>query len=227
LIGFGCDLLGTLKRSALSPFHYGDAKYYSYQERISERGPRVTYFKQKVLTRHVNGRSVVSYVGAHRNGSGGCFLTHCTNAHFGPGNWSYIPKNIALPDCCFNFQGPFLSLTQKCLLLTALQRSADWFLLRLFRFTSTGAVVLLRAICNSTNFATMFGLPSFPQNMLNILGLRSSTRVTLRRVCTQRGVPEMKVAICCNDSHRRNCNNSVKTAVCMCLGPRANLRHDS
>ena len=76
LISYGCSLLGTLKRSAISPFHYGDAKHYSHQTKITEKGPRASYYKHKALESSDHSRVVQSFVGAHRNGTLLLFNSH-------------------------------------------------------------------------------------------------------------------------------------------------------
>ena len=147
LTSYGSVLIGTLKRCYLSPFVYGTARKYAHQKIVQEKGPKVSVYARQCIGVDGSGQSVSSIVGVHRNGCGGCFMTHTTSDEFGPGKWAYVVKSIDMrPQQSVAFDGDFKELEATCLLWTATQRTVEWHVFRAFRVTSTTAVCMFCAV---------------------------------------------------------------------------------
>ena len=84
---WGCNMVGTLKRSKFAPFAFGDGcRTYQHQLILDKKGPRVDLFMTQAH-QTLNGHIVRSVAGVHRTGLGKCFMTHTTNPEYGP--WNY------------------------------------------------------------------------------------------------------------------------------------------
>ena len=143
------ETVRTVKRGASLPFKFGKTSYKSVriQETIPEAGPRTVFLAQRTLE---NGKkdNLVLY----RSGTGRCTMIASTLPQMDGYHWNLIAKNKK--DLALwkekQFVGPYrlkdVLPDCDCIFYTVAQRGPEWFILRLFTFTSTTAAATVRRL---------------------------------------------------------------------------------
>jgi hypothetical protein len=133
--GAGAQLLGTAKRMR-SFFWTFDQAPGPNRFAVQEKGTMASYWAVKI-----SAGGFKQYALAHRSGLGRVVLMQTTDEEVGPGRFTLISRRGR--DGAHR-PAPILlrSFEENVVLLTETQRSPEWFLLRKFRITGTGAFAL-------------------------------------------------------------------------------------
>ena len=130
----GAMLVGTSQRMKSFPFTFDQTPGPS-RRLIAEKGTMAAYWAVKGTGRQKQ------FALAHRSGLGRVVLMHTTDVDLGPGRYTLITRN---GECAkiryFNPSDIVIPyITSSVHMLTETQRTPEWFLLRKFRITGTGA----------------------------------------------------------------------------------------
>ena len=170
---WGCKLIGTLKRCKFAPFAFGEgSRVYQHQLVLDKKGPRVDLFMTQT---HQNSRGQVvrSVAGLHRTGLGKCFMTHSTDAEYGPLKYTVTLKTGQYIDT--RWPPAFAHMLQQVIPLTCDQRSPTWFLLREFVFSSTSCYTCLRIKAKNISLDGPHATPPAHIAVLDTLGITRHT----------------------------------------------------
>jgi hypothetical protein len=109
---------------------------------VQEKGTMASYWAVKT-----GKGGVKQYALAHRSGLGRVALLHTTDVEVGPGRFTLITKGHSSRQ-----PGPIQlqCFESNVVILTETQRSPEWFLLRKFRITGTGAFALWKHLAKDT-----------------------------------------------------------------------------
>ena len=143
----GANLLGTSKRMRSFPFTF-DQSPGRGRRLVLEKGAACQYWAQK-STQGVNG-TVTQYALAFRNGLRRVVLMQTTDGKYGPGHFTFVTKSrsgdIELERHTYTTTHTAALYQmfdeQHCDVITATQRSPEWFNQRMFRVTGTSALAL-------------------------------------------------------------------------------------
>jgi hypothetical protein len=170
---WGCKLIGTLKQCKFAPFAFGEgSRVYQHQLVLDKKGPRVDLFMTQT---HQNSRGQVvrSVAGLHRTGLGKCFMTHSTDAEYGPLKYTVTLKTGQYIDT--RWPPAFAQMLQQVIPLTCDQRSPTWFLLREFVFSSTSCYTCLRIKAKNISLDGPHATPPAHIAVLDTLGITRHT----------------------------------------------------
>ncbi|KUF96203.1 hypothetical protein AM587_10001032 [Phytophthora nicotianae] len=145
IIECGGSVIGTHKRVQAFPFTYGKPAQKS-QKLINEVGSMSTNWASYKCAGRAGSDTSSNHMHAlaFRSGLGKIVLCSTSDKEAGPGKWSYVPRNRN--DKANNDSDAFTAFETRVKLLTELQRTPDWFLMRQFRITGLVAIKLLRSI---------------------------------------------------------------------------------
>ena len=138
------NMTSTVKRGPSLPFKFGQTKYKCRrpQRQIPEDGPRTVFLAR--CSKATPPSNLVLY----RSGTGRCTMVSSTLEKMDGSHWNLIAKSKLDLAMWKNklYHGPNkledLFPGCGCTLYTATQRTPEWFLLRLFTFTSTTALAV-------------------------------------------------------------------------------------
>ncbi|KAI2505553.1 hypothetical protein MHU86_8889 [Fragilaria crotonensis] len=146
----GAVLVGTSRRMKSFPFTF-DQRPGTSRRLIQEKGTMAAYWAVKGTGRQTQ------YALAHRSGMGRVVLMHTTDEALGPGRYTLITRDgknatikyardddVVIPYLLQSSSPPGV------IMLTESQRTPEWFLLRKFRITGTGAYGIWKFISSST-----------------------------------------------------------------------------
>ena len=147
----GAVLVGTSRRMKSFPFTF-DQRPGTSRRLIQEKGTMAAYWAVKGTGRQTQ------YALAHRSGMGRVVLMHTTDEALGPGRYTLITRDgknatikyardddVVIPYLLQSSSPPGV------IMLTESQRTPEWFLLRKFRITGTGAYGIWKFISSSMN----------------------------------------------------------------------------
>ncbi len=136
----------TSKRMKSFPFTF-DQQPGALRRLIQEKGTMAAYWAVKGTGRQTQ------YALAHRSGLARVVLMHTTDDALGPGRYTLITRTGKRTTVKYQHDNdvvlPYLQSTSPgIILLTESQRTPEWFLLRKFRITGTGAYGIWKYISN-------------------------------------------------------------------------------
>jgi hypothetical protein len=140
----GCNLLGTMKRLRSVPITF-DQKESPGRMVIQEKGVAAQYWARKQISGGAKVSPKFHYAVAHRNGLKRVALLQTTLNSCGPGKYSYVTQQKKSSRTSLEpLEELDLWETNQVRQITASQRTPEWFILRRFRITATGSLIVWR-----------------------------------------------------------------------------------
>jgi hypothetical protein len=146
----GAHLVGTAKRMNSFPYTF-DQQHVGTRQKIKMKGTMASYWSERRSA--VGGPRRKQFAMAHRSGLGRVVLMQTTRVELGPGQFTLISragKDVPLAP------NPNTTLsmweTTNVTMLTEMQRTPEWFLLRKFRITGTSAFGIWNLLGKQSQF---------------------------------------------------------------------------
>ena len=157
----GAVLVGTSQRMKSFPFTF-DQNPGQTRRLITEKGTMAAYWAVKGTGQQKQ------FALANRSGLGRVVLMHTTDPDLGPGRYTLITRNGECSKIRYvnpsDIVIPYITSSVK--ILTETQRTPEWFLLRKFRFTGTGAYSVWKLLSSGSD-----RLDENVDAVMNVLGL--------------------------------------------------------